>query len=40
MNVVDSSGWLDCATVRASHAALWTQDAHLAGLEGVRYVEK
>jgi predicted nucleic acid-binding protein len=28
------------ATARAFHAALWTQDAHFAGLEGVKYIEK
>ncbi len=28
------------ATARAHNATLWTQDAHFAGLEDVRYVEK
>jgi predicted nucleic acid-binding protein len=28
------------ATARAHNATLWTQDAHFAGLEGVKYIEK
>lgn len=28
------------ATARAHEAALWTQDAHFAGIEGVRYSPK
>ncbi|MFN3310053.1 MAG: type II toxin-antitoxin system VapC family toxin, partial [Anaerolineales bacterium] len=28
------------ATARAHNATLWTQDAHLSGLEGVKYIEK
>jgi predicted nucleic acid-binding protein len=28
------------ATARIHQATLWTQDAHFAGLEGVRYVKK
>lgn len=28
------------ATARAHSATLWTQDAHFAGLDGVRYLEK
>lgn len=28
------------ATARAYHATLWTQDAHFAGLEGVKYIQK
>jgi predicted nucleic acid-binding protein len=28
------------ATSQAAVATLWTQDAHFAGLEGVRYIEK
>lgn len=28
------------ASARAHNAVLWTQDAHFAGREGVRYVEK
>ena len=28
------------ATARAYDAALWTQDAHFMGIEGVQYIEK
>ena len=28
------------ATARIHQATLWTQDAHFAGLDGVRYVKK
>jgi predicted nucleic acid-binding protein len=28
------------ATTRIYNATLWTQDAHFAGLEGVRYLSK
>lgn len=28
------------ATARLHRATLWTQDAHFAGLEGVKYIEK
>lgn len=28
------------ATARAFQATLWTQDAHFAGLEGVKFIEK
>jgi len=28
------------ATAQAMDATLWTQDAHFAGLEGVKYIEK
>jgi len=28
------------ATARSTNAILWTQDAHFAGLEGVKYIEK
>jgi predicted nucleic acid-binding protein len=28
------------ATARANNAALWTQDVHFKGMEGVKYVEK
>ncbi len=29
-----------CAIAQAFRAVLWTQDAHFAGLDGVKYIEK
>ncbi len=34
------AGSIILATARAYNATLWTQDAHFAGLEGVRYIAK